>query len=132
MLETYSLTQTLALLFGLYMASAGIGLITDSKGFSGVMEEFKSSTGLTYIAAIAALALGGTDVAIHNIWGNPLEIIVTLFGWAALIEGALMLAFRRTFLTLVGAMPLNERFMKGYGVFVLLVALALFALVFVT
>lgn len=122
MLATFTLTQTIALLLALYMAAAGIGLLTDSKGFAGVMEEFRTSIGLTYIAAIAAFALGSTIVAIHNLWGSPLEIIVTIIGWAALIEGVLMLALRRPFFTLVGAMPLNEGFMRGYGVFVLVVA----------
>lgn len=131
MLETYTLTQTLALLLGIYMAAAGIGLITDAKSFAAIMDEFRSNIGLTYIAAVAAFALGGTMVAIHNLWGSPLEIIVTLVGWAALLEGVLMLAFRRPFFTLIGAMPLNEGFMKGYGVFVILLAVALFALVFV-
>lgn len=130
MLATYTLTQTLALLLAIYMAAAGIGLLTDSKGFAGVMNEFKTSIGLTYIAAIVAFALGGTIVAIHNLWGAPLEIIVTVIGWAALIEGVLMLALRRPFFTLVGAMPLNEAFMKGYGVFVLIVAAALLWLIF--
>lgn len=130
MLATYTLTQTLALLLAIYMAAAGIGLLTDSKGFAGVMDEFKTSIGLTYIAAIVAFALGGTIVAIHNLWGAPLEIIVTVIGWAALIEGVLMLALRRLFFTLVGAMPLNEAFMKGYGIFVLIVAAALLWLTF--
>ena len=128
MLATFTLTQTIAIFLGLYMLSAGIGLLTDLKGYASVMDDFLEFIGLTYIAAVAAFFAGATLVAIHNIWSTPLEIIVSLVGWAALIEGVLMLAFRRPFFTIVGAMPLNEKFMKGYGVFTITVAAILFYL----
>ncbi|MGB7336769.1 MAG: hypothetical protein WBD01_13360 [Salaquimonas sp.] len=131
MLATYTLTQTIALLLGLYLLAAGIGLLTDSKAFAGVLDEFKSSIGLTYIAAIAAFAIGAVLVAIHNLWATPLQIIVSLVGWAALFEGLLMLAFRRPFFTLVGAIPLNANVMKAYGVFVLVLGTVLIAMVFI-
>lgn len=130
MIATYSLTETIALIFVLYFGAAGIGLLTDSKGFASVMDEFKTSIGLTYIAAIVAFALGATIISIHNLWSSPLEIIVSVMGWAALIEGVLMIAFRRPFFTVIGAIPLNERFMKTYGIFVLVLAAALVGLVF--
>ena len=128
MLEMFNLTQTLAILLGIYMISAGIGLLTDSTGFAGMIDEFKTSMTLTYLTAIMAFAIGGTFVAIHNLWATPLEIIVTLIGWAALIEGMLMLAFRKPFFTLIGAIHLNAAVMKTYGIFVLVVGGVLIAL----
>lgn len=128
MLEMFSLTQTLAILLGIYMISAGIGLLTDSKGFVGIIDEFKANLTVTYLAAIMAFAIGGTFVALHNLWASPLEIIVSLIGWAALIEGVLMLAFRKPFFTLIGAIPLNAAVMKTYGIFVLVVGGILIAL----
>ena len=128
MLEMFTLTQTLAILLGLYMISAGVGLLTDSTGFAGMIEEFKASMTMTYLTAIMAFAIGGTFVAIHNLWATSLEIIISLIGWAALIEGVLMLAFRKPFFTLIGAIPLNAAVMKTYGIFVLVVGGVLIAL----
>lgn len=128
MLDTYTLTQTIAIFLGIYMLSAGVGLLTDSKGFASVMDDFIDNLGLTYIAAVVAFFAGATLVAIHNLWSTPLEIIVSLVSWAALIEGVLMIAFRRPFFTIIGAMPLNEKFMKGYGVFTITIAAVLFFL----
>ena len=130
MFEAFTLTQSVAFLLALYMLSAGIGLLTDSETFAGVLDDFIDSPALTYLAAIMAFALGGTIVFLHNLWNTPLEIIVSLIGWAALIEGILMLGFRRPFFTLVGAIPLNEGFMKAYGIFVLLLGAALMWLIF--
>ena len=128
MLENFTLTQTLAILLGIYMLSAGIGLLTDSKGFAGIMDAFLNNLAVTYIAAILAFSVGGTIIALHNLWSTPLEIIVSAIGWAALIEGVLMLAFRRPFFTLVGAMPMHESFMKAYGVFTLAIGSVLLIL----
>ncbi len=128
MLEMFTLTQTLAILLGIYMISAGIGLLTDSTGFAGMMDEFKTNLTVTYLTAIMAFAIGGTFVAIHNLWTTPLEIIVSLIGWAALIEGVLMLAFRKPFFTLIGAIPLMQTIMKAYGVFILVFGGVLIAL----
>ena len=130
MLAMFTLTQTLAILLGLYMISAGIGLLTDSSGFAGMIDTIKTNPAMTYLAAIMAFAIGGTFVALHNLWTTPLEIIVSLIGWVALIEGVLMLAFRKPFFTLIGAIPLNAVVMRAYGLFVIALALALFFLVF--
>lgn len=129
MLAQFDLTQTLGLILAVYMTAAGIGLLTDSKGYSEVIDDFLNNNALVYIGAIVAFAMGATIIAIHNLWGSPLQFIVSLVGWAAAIEGVLMLAFRRPFFTLIGAIPLNETFLKGYGFAVLIFAAVLFYLV---
>lgn len=128
MLEMFTLTQTLAILLGIYMISAGVGLLTDSTGFAGMIDGFKANLTMSYLTAIMAFAIGGTFVAIHDRWNTPLEIIVSLIGWAALIEGVLMLAFRKPFFTLIGAIPLNAKIMKAYGIFILVFGGVLIAL----
>ena len=128
MLESLSLTQNLAILVAIYMGAAGIGLLTDSKSFTGLMDEFQNNITLTYLGAILAFVIGATIITLHNVWDTPLQIIVSALGWAAFIEGVLMLALRRPFFTLVGAIPLNEAFLKLYGAFCLLVASALIIL----
>ncbi len=51
-------TETLALVAGLYMLAAGIGLLADPARYGGMMEEFRASGALTYLAAMLALILG--------------------------------------------------------------------------
>ena len=64
-------------------------------------------------------------VALHNVWTDPLSIFVSLFGWGALIEGFIMLAFRRPFLRLVGVVPLTATTTVIFGVFAMLLGTVL-------
>lgn len=47
---------------------------------------------LLFIAGLLGTTAGLAIVLTHNVWsGGTLPILVTLFGWAALIKGALLL-----------------------------------------
>ena len=122
MLESLSSTDTLALFIGLYMLAAGIGLLIDPKGYGGLIDELRASVAVAYIAAILAFVFGAIIVAFHNVWTNSTAILVSLIGWAGLMEGLLLLAFRQTFLNLVGAIPLTARTMVPFGMITILTA----------
>lgn len=98
MIEGNSATDVIAAMIGLYMLAGGVGMLTDRDLWSRVIKEFAASPALGYLAGILAFAIGAAIVAAHNRWGTPLEIVVSLIGWAALVEGVLMLALRRPFL----------------------------------
>jgi len=98
MIEGYSATNVIAALIGLYMLAGGAGMLTDRDVWSRVIREIAASPALGYIAGILAFAIGAAIVAVHNRWDTPLGIFVSLIGWAALIEGVLMLALRRPFI----------------------------------
>jgi uncharacterized membrane protein len=100
MIDVYSATNVIAALLGLYMIAGGVGMLTDRDVWSRVIRDIAASPALGYIAGILAFAIGAAIVAVHNRWGTPLEIIVSLIGWAALAEGVLMLALRRPFIGL--------------------------------
>jgi hypothetical protein len=98
MIEGNSATDVIAAMIGLYMLAGGVGMLTDRDLWSRVIKEFAASPALGYLAGILAFAIGAAIVAAHNRWGTPLEIVVSLIGWAALVEGVLMLTLRRPFL----------------------------------
>ena len=128
MLASFTLTQTFGIFLGLYMLAAGIGLLTDSKAFAGMIDEFRRNRTLTYLASILAFVIGATVITLHDIWGTPLEIIVSLIGWAALVEGLLMLAFAKPFFVVIGAIPFTETVIRIYALFVLALGVLLLLL----
>ncbi|GEM_PF-1536864 len=130
MLTQFDLSQTLGLILAVYMGAAAIGLLTDSEGYSEVVDDFLSNNALVYLGAIMAFTMGAVIVALHNLWDTPLQFIVSLVGWAAAIEGVLMLALRRPFFTLISAIPLNVTFMRVYGAIVLCLSAVLLFLIF--
>ena len=128
MMTDMTTTQILAGLIGLYFVSAGIGLLIERPGMQAMFDELKASAMLGYMGGILAFAIGGTIVAIHNDWSSLLAGFVSLIGWISLLEGALLLAFRRRFLALFDGWMLSASFVAGMGgVTILVGALLWFA-----
>ena len=73
--------------------SAGIGALRGKMNFETTVKEFEKSPGLSYVTGFFTLLVGMLLVANHNIWVKDWSVIVTIFGWAAVIKGILFMAF---------------------------------------
>ncbi len=87
-----TLTSTIALAFAAYMIAAGLLGLFDRDRFRTIIEELRRSPALTYITGIFVYALGVAVVLVHDNWSDGLGIVVTLIGWAAVVEGLVLLA----------------------------------------
>ena len=116
MLGELSLTEFLALALGLYMIAAGVGLLSESENYNQIIGEFKDNAALGYMAGIMAFALGVVIIRLHNDWSSVVAGFVSLIGWAALVEGILMLAFRRTFLGVFASIHFSSLVTRGFGI----------------
>lgn len=85
------LTLYLAQAIGLYLILIGLSGLVAPQRWTRVMEDFSASAALTLVTGIFVFILGITLIHIHTILTDPLAIIVTLVGWIALIEGALLI-----------------------------------------
>ena len=101
-------TQIIAALIGLYFLSAGIGLLVERSAIRHMLNELKSSPMLAYLGGVMAFAIGAAIVAVHNDWSSILAGIVSFIGWMCLVEGILLLAARRWFLSLFGSGWVSE------------------------
>jgi len=84
-------TTYLALLFGTYIISVSIPMICQQKRLVSIMEDFIESPPLIFLTGILALSGGFSIVYFHNIWTADWRSLITLFGWAAAIEGVMMI-----------------------------------------
>ncbi len=86
------LTLLLTKIFGVYLLVAGLSGLFYADRMQKAMAEMTRSYLLPYFDGAIALLLGLLVVLHHNMWNTGAEIIVSLFGWVALVEGiALML-----------------------------------------
>ena len=116
MVETLSVTQILAVFIGLYMVAAGVGLLTDKNAYATVIDDLRENPTLGYVTSVLVFVLGAAIVSVHNLWTDPLAVAVSLVGWGALVEGVLMLAIRRPFLSLVGVIPFTAATAVPFGI----------------
>ena len=86
------LTLRLAEAIGLYMIVVGIGGLVSPSRWRDMMDDLDRSPGLVMALGFPVFVVGAALVLIHSIWTDPLAVIVSLIGYAALFEGALLLA----------------------------------------
>jgi uncharacterized protein YjeT (DUF2065 family) len=103
------LTLHLAVLIGLYLVAAGIGGLTGHARWDELVAEIERSPGLLYLLGAFAFAVGALVVMIHNRWTDPLAMIVSLIGWAALTEGLVLLAYPPAWLAIARPMLRHVR-----------------------
>ncbi|MBU1213366.1 MAG: hypothetical protein KJ587_19185 [Alphaproteobacteria bacterium] len=81
------LTLSLATAFGAYMLAAGIGGLTNTDRWTGILDELRKSPALTFIAGLMAFVLGVAFILAHNRWGDPLAAFISLIGWISALKG---------------------------------------------
>ena len=77
----------LAKLMGPVFCVAGLGFLLNRQAFLAMAEDFAENTGLIMMSGIFALVMGLAIVNAHNVWVADWPVIVTIFGWAALLGG---------------------------------------------
>ncbi len=87
-----TLTLWLAQAIGLYLILIGLAGLANPRRWQAVIEEVRASPALQLIGGVLAFALGATIAILHSLLTDPLAIAVTLFGWAAMLKGALLVA----------------------------------------
>ena len=105
-----AVTQILAALIGLYFICGGIAILRDRKVMAGMVLSLIDQPMMAYLGGVMAFAIGGTILAVHSLWTGWLAGFVTLVGWVALAEGALLIAAREPFLKVVSKVNLDNWF----------------------
>jgi hypothetical protein len=80
--------ETLGTIVGCFLIFWGILLLLKFKEFSTILEELINSKPLFYTVCSLYTLAGIIIVVLHNIWLISPRLLLTLLGWAMLIEGA--------------------------------------------
>lgn len=82
----------IARLIGPVMLVIGLAVFANQRAFRDLAEEFLASRALTFLSGLLIMPVGLAIVLTHNIWAVDGRVMITLFGWANLIGGAIRLA----------------------------------------
>jgi uncharacterized membrane protein len=86
----------LAKFIGLYIILIGTGLLLNQKTFRQIMEDFPKNHSLVFVTGLLTFVAGLSIVLFHNIWVKDWRVIITLFGWIAVIKGAWLVLLPET------------------------------------
>ena len=85
-------TVFLGRLLGLYLIAISIAMLASKRRTLATLDEMARSGPWMLFSGMVATAAGLAIVLGHNVWtGGALAVVVTLFGWAALLKGASLL-----------------------------------------
>ena len=79
----------LAKLLGPLFVALGLGLLVNHGAFQAMAAEFLRNYPLIFLSGLISLAAGLALVLTHNVWTRDWRLIITLFGWLAVIGGVL-------------------------------------------
>jgi len=83
----------IAKLIGPIVVVAGVTMLVNPKAMIDMAHEFLASRALIFIAGFLALLGGLAIVNTHNLWVAGWPVIITIFGWLAVIGGIVRMAF---------------------------------------
>jgi hypothetical protein len=82
----------LAKLIGPVMLVAAVSFLIHTKAYRAIAQEFMRSAALIYLSGILAMVAGLAIVLAHNVWILDWRVLITIFGWLALVGGAVRIA----------------------------------------
>ncbi len=86
----------MAKIIGPFCIAAGLGIMFNAKTYQRVIEDFFRNSALIYLGGVFALLFGLLIVLTHNIWVANWTVIITVFGWLALIKGIWLIVLPNT------------------------------------
>ncbi len=127
MIETTTpLTLALAKALGLYMIAAGLSGVAAPQRWRDMIDGLRASPALAYVTGVLVLAIGAAIVLVHGVWSDPLAIVVSLIGWAGLIEGVALIAYPEPVLAL-GASLVRPGATRPFAILAIVLGAALLA-----
>ncbi|MEP3655651.1 MAG: hypothetical protein ABJO36_12210 [Litorimonas sp.] len=86
----------LALIFGAYIVAVAIPMLWNPMRLVSLMDDLIESPPLIFLIGVLAMTGGLSVIAFHNIWFVEVwcidwRVFITILGWLAAIEGALLI-----------------------------------------
>ena len=78
----------LARLIGPIALVAGLALLLNAPAYRAMADEVLRSRALIFISGILSMTAGMALVLTHNVWVANWPVLITLFGWLAVLSGA--------------------------------------------
>jgi uncharacterized protein YjeT (DUF2065 family) len=130
-MDTFAVTTLdFAKAYGVYILVTGLAGLFAPDRWKLVMDDYVRSPGLTYLTAVIVFGLGLVLVTLHNLWTDPLAIIVSLIGWIVLIEGIALMALPEALLKFGAAAVASHSRVRLWAIFALIAGAILLAAAF--
>jgi hypothetical protein len=80
-------SKLIAGLIGPSMVALGCAMLINRELFPAIVDQISHDYGLILLSGILSLLAGIAIVRVHNVWSTSWQVVVTLFGWLAILGG---------------------------------------------
>ncbi|MBN1788308.1 MAG: hypothetical protein JW806_07930 [Sedimentisphaerales bacterium] len=117
-------------LLGIIYFAVGIGMLVSSDFYRQLLADCTRDSLALYLGGLVALGTGFIVITFHNVWVRDWSVIITLFGWAAMIKGIFLIVAPKALLKVTNFFKETEKLMKFWAVVVLVLGAILSGLGF--
>lgn len=96
-------TRVLARVLGPFLVLVPVTAAARAPQMQTMLTDFENNPLWPWIVGAFILLLGLIIVALHQVWTNPLAIIVSALGWLLVVRGVLLLVFPAAFISAANA-----------------------------
>jgi len=111
-------------IFSLFYINVGIGILVNPGFYKKLFEDFIENAAVLYLGGAMALTIGYLILAFHNTWTRDLSVIITIFGWLALIKGIVILVQPKLMIALSRVILKNENILKIEAIVIIILGVA--------
>jgi hypothetical protein len=83
----------IAKLMGPVLLAMGASMLLDGPIYHRMIDQYLSSYAFIYLSGLLALPLGIAILLAHNVWAPDWRILITLFGWLAMVGGVFRIVY---------------------------------------
>ena len=80
-------SKLIAGLIGPLLAAMGVAMLVNREIFPVILDQISHDYGLIVLSGMLSLLAGIAIVRVHNVWSGGWQVIVTIFGWLAILGG---------------------------------------------
>lgn len=110
------LSLLVAQVLGIVLFVLGFGLICNAERYKKMYQEVINNDGFVFFSAVFALIVGTVFVLTHNIWEMHWSVIITIFGWIALVKGFILAIFPKQVVKMVAGILDSARMFIVAGI----------------
>ena len=105
-------------ILGLAYLTIGLGMLASPRFYEEMLNKMIDNEAVLFVTGLLVLVIGYFLVAYHNIWTSGWTIIITIFGWLALLKGLMMVVIPEKSIKLYNLIKISEGQLSIYGVIV--------------
>jgi uncharacterized protein YjeT (DUF2065 family) len=103
-------------ILGIVYLTIGIGIIINLDFYKKLLTNFTENPPAIYLGGLVALVIGCLIVIFHNLWTKDWSVIITIFGWAALIKGLFLIVLPKVSIKVSNIFKEMKKFLKVWGI----------------